>query len=274
MPRYRYRRARKPKRKLYKSKGFWFFVLFLAVSGSLFYLVFFSDLLKVKNIEVKGNQKLGADDIRSALLGEISQKILFFIPKNIFAINFDKLSYDISSKFPEIDKISLKINLPNTVSAEIIEKTPAGCWCLSAQAGTNSDCWYFDKYGVIYQKNSSCNNLLIIVSDKKPQLAKSIISENDLNSILSIYKDSINPSEIKNIFVSNEKIILESKIGWVAYFKPYDDIPGQIVNLKAILEQKVGESKKSQLNYIDLRFGNKVFYKFKETALPSPSPKK
>ncbi|MCX6764952.1 MAG: hypothetical protein NT148_00195, partial [Candidatus Nealsonbacteria bacterium] len=167
-------------------------------------------------------------------------------------------SYDISSKFPEVEKISIKINLPDTVSAEIIEKTPAGCWC------KDSDCYYFDKYGIVYQKNSKCDSLLIIVSDKDPEVSKQIISEDNLKDILKIFNESIGQAEIEDIKISDDKVILESKQGWIAYFKPYDDTSGQIVNLKAILEQKVGPSKLSQLNYIDLRFGNKVFYKFKD----------
>ena len=258
MSRYRYRRARRPKRRLYKSKGFWFLLLFLIAIGYSFYFVFFSDFLKVKNIEVSGAEKIGADNVKNALLGEISQKMFFFIPKNILSVNFDKLSYDISSKFPEVEKISIKINLPDTVSAEIIEKTPAGCWC------KESECDYFDKHGIPYQKNSNCDNLLIIVSDKNPEIAKQMISEDNLKDILSIYNESIGQAEIKDIMISDGKLVLESKQGWIAYFKPYDDILGQIVNLKAILEQKVGANKISQLNYIDLRFGNKVFYKFKD----------
>lgn len=257
MPRYRYRRARKPKRKLYKSKVFWFLLLFLMAFGSSFYFLFFSDLLKIKNIEVKGNQKLGAEEVKSALLSEISKKILLFIPKNVFLINFDKLSYDISEKFPEIEKVSIKLNLPDTVSAEIIEKTPNGCWC------KDSDCFYFDKYGIPYQKNNNCANLLTIISDKKPEISKQVVSESGLADISKIYNESINQADIKDIAVYDDKIVLEAKQGWKAYFKPNNDIPGQIVNFKTIMSQKVGDSKISQLDYVDLRFGNKVFFKFK-----------
>ena len=260
MPRYRYRRLRKPKRRLYKSKGFWFLFLFLIIIGYSFYFVFFSDFLKVKNIEVSGAEKIGADNVKNVFLGEISKKMFFFIPKNILSVNFDKLSYDISSNFPEVEKISIKINLPDTVSAEIIEKTPAGCWC------KDSNCNYFDRYGIVYQQNSKCDNLLTIVSDKEPEISKQVISEDNLKDILKIFNESIGQAQIKDIRISDDKVILESKQGWIAYFKPYDDISGQIVNLKAILEQKVGANKASQLNYIDLRFGNKVFYKFKDNS--------
>ncbi|MCX6765290.1 MAG: hypothetical protein NT148_02000, partial [Candidatus Nealsonbacteria bacterium] len=73
MPRYRYRRAKRPKRRLYKSKGFWFLLLFLIVAGSSFYFVFFSDFLKVKNIEVSGAEKIGTDSVKNVFLGEISK---------------------------------------------------------------------------------------------------------------------------------------------------------------------------------------------------------
>jgi len=257
MPRYRYRRAKRPKRKIYRSRGFWFFFLFLIIIGVSTYFVFFSDLLRVKNIEVSGTGKVSADEVKSIFLTEISKKMLFFLPKNILSVDFDKLSNDVSSKFPEIEKVSVKIVLPNTVSAEIIEKTPEGCWC------AYSECYYFDKYGVVYQKNSNCNNLLTINSDKKPELTKQIISENELNNVSKIFKDVSGLVKIKNLNFYDEKIILETNQGWKIYFKHGDDIPGQIVNLKAILEQKVPVEKQDNLNYIDLRFGNKVFYKFK-----------
>lgn len=257
MRRYRYRRAKKPKRKLYKSKGFWFLFLTFSLVFASFYFFFFSDFLKVKNIEVSGAEKIGPDQVKSLFLSEISQKIFFFIPKNILSVNFDKLSYDISSKFPEVEKISIRINLPNTVSAEIIEKKPAGCWC------AYSDCWYFDKYGTAYQKNNNCNNMVVVVSDKRPEISKQIISEKELGDILNLHKEVSALTEIKNINFSDDKITIETNQGWNIYFKPNDDISGQIVNLKAILQEKAPPSKRSQLNYIDLRFGNKIFYKFK-----------
>lgn len=257
MSRYRYRRAKKPKRRLYRSKGFWFLFLFIIIAGYSFYFAFFSDFLKVKNIEISGAEKIGTDNVKNIFFGEISKKMFFFIPKNILSVNFDKLSYDISSKFPEVEKISIKINLPDTVSAEIIEKTPAGCWC------KNSDCYYFDKYGIIYQKNSKCDNLLIIASDKNPEIAKQIISEDNLKDILNIFEKSVDKAGIKDIKILDDKIILESKLGWIVYFRPFDDISGQIINLRAILDQKVPANRLIQLDYIDLRFGNKVFYKFK-----------
>lgn len=257
MPKYRYRKLRRPKRRLYIRKGFWFLFLFSIIISSFVYVFFFSDFLKVKNIEVSGNQKLGADDVKQALIQEVSEKILFFIPKNIFSLDFKKLSAEISQKFPEIERISIKRNLPNTVYAEIIEKVPAGCWCFE-------QCYYFDQYGVIFQENVGCDNLLVIKSDKIPEISKQIISETEAKDFTNIYKE-INPiAEIKDISVFDEtKIVLQSKLGWKAYLRFDEDIQNQIINLKAVLEQKVSEDKRSQLDYIDVRFGNKVFYKFK-----------
>ncbi|MGC9048834.1 MAG: cell division protein FtsQ/DivIB, partial [Patescibacteria group bacterium] len=53
-----------------------------------------------------------------------------------------------------------------------------------------------------------------------------------------------------------------SNEGWQAYFAPTEDINQQITNLEFILKNQLSDpEKRKDLEYIDLRFGNRVYYK-------------
>jgi cell division septal protein FtsQ len=58
--------------------------------------------------------------------------------------------------------------------------------------------------------------------------------------------------------------IFETEEGWKAYFNKNVEINKGIEMLQIVLEEKIGKEKIKNLDYIDLRIDNKVFYKFKD----------
>lgn len=71
--------------------------------------------------------------------------------------------------------------------------------------------------------------------------------------------------EFKTAEITEDKGILELKImtneGWASYFVPEENIDQQIANLKFILENQLPLDRRKGLEYIDLRFGNRIYYK-------------
>ena len=60
---------------------------------------------------------------------------------------------------------------------------------------------------------------------------------------------------------TKKEVIVDLDENGVVYLK--NGLPErQLLNLKAVLEQKIPEKLRKNLQYIDLRFGNKVYYKF------------
>jgi len=69
--------------------------------------------------------------------------------------------------------------------------------------------------------------------------------------------------KILRVEISEEKKVLEYQAitteGWKIYFEPKVGLREQVNNLFLVLREKFSD--RTKLEYIDLRFGNRVFYK-------------
>jgi hypothetical protein len=55
-----------------------------------------------------------------------------------------------------------------------------------------------------------------------------------------------------------------TKEGWGIYFDAGLNVEKEVEMLKAVLDEKIPQDQRNNLEYVDLRMENKVFYKFKE----------
>ena len=70
--------------------------------------------------------------------------------------------------------------------------------------------------------------------------------------------------DIEDILIKNSRRInVKTKDNFYIYFNPEKDVNIQLENYKAVLGEYILKSNK-KLNYIDLRFENKVYYRYLE----------
>ena len=263
MKRYRHKKPYRIKKKksILRNKFFWLAVLIVLLIGSIFYFVFLSSFFQIKEIKIQGNAKISNQKIEDIISQEINNKILFFIQRNIVSIDSKKINKIILEKFPEIVESDLKRKFPDMIVVDIKERNPVGVWC-------NNECFKFDEQAIIFEKGEEQG--LIIKSEKEIILGKQIIEKKKIDNILEI-QDQLKEKikiDIKDFFITNEgeKMIVKILDGWEIYFNLDQDVSKQIFNLNLVLKEKIPPEIRGNLKYIDLRFGNKVYYKYKEST--------
>lgn len=220
--------------------------------------------LRIQNIEVNGaeeNEKIVKNLIKENLSGRI---FLFFPADNIFFVNEQSLAREIKNKFPAIKSADLMTNFfSRKIQANIKNRQIFAFSCLKAE------CFYLDEEGVLFKQApivsggilleivaSSSESRIEIIRDKPlgdnfykiSFLARKIeenLKEDKLNKI--ILKDE---NSFELVFVSGLKIISDLETS-----------PEKILRNLNIVLQSVKDRK--NLEYIDLRFGNKAYYKFR-----------
>jgi len=279
---YRYKKSYRTKKKksifrIFHNRFFWLGFFILVLLGGIFYFFVFSSFFQIKEFEIYGNQKVSTEEIENVIKEQISQPpaifpkmIGGFIPRNIFLINFKEIDRTILKKFPKIARITLKRKLPDTMTANIEERISIGVWC------RHSDCFRLDNEGVVFEKDVEEAGL-VIKSEKEIIFGKKIIGKDYLEDILEIQKGlkddlAIN---IKEFFIPHEeeKLIVRIFNNWEIYFNPKGDISDQIFNLNLVLKEKIPPEKIGDLEYIDLKFGSRVFFKYKEDSNKEDSNK-
>ena len=271
------KKSRKPhrykKRKpIYRYRIFWLIFLFLIVFISLNYFLFFSDFFQIKKIniddlnqdEIIEDREVAKEEIRELIDQETRNKVLFFPEKNIFFISLIKTKEKILEKFPQIAQVTINRKLPDSLNVLIKERE-----CLVNVCFPEQNCFVLDEQGVVFETRKNTENLVSITDQRSFDqivLGQEIIKQDQLFKILEIdsnLKNNLNLL-IKETIISSEKLTIITDQDWQIYFDLKEDTDWQLIKLRVVLEEKIPEQERENLEYIELRFGNFANPKYKD----------
>ena len=227
----------------------------------------------VSSIDVNGLQTIPKDDVLSEANAILEKKrILGISSRNYFLLPSGELTASISEKFPKIDSVMINKDGIRRAVLELRERQVAGVWCRgrvgeSGSVYANSECLYFDKNGIIfeYSPKSSGSIVFSVVDfrdgDKKlgekvldPELIK------DMEEISGIISKNFSFGVREFTISQGGEFEVVTSENWNIRLGQ-GERRGQFSNLKYVLDEEIKE-KRHSLEYIDLRLGNRVYYKF------------
>ena len=247
-------------KRLLKSRFFWLSLLILIVFLAIFYLVCFHSSFQIKEVEIFGNQKVSTENVRNSVEINLPKKILLFDSKSIFLINLKGIEEDLLGKFPQISRVDFDRNFPSKLIISVEERKPV------AILEKGEDNFFLDHKGIIFNKVSEKNSWLIIKNpslNRDVRLGETIVEKEKLSQILKIQSElkelkiEIDSAEI----VNQQRVNVRTLEGWEIYFSLENDVSQQVLNLNLVLKEKISPEERENLEYVDLRFGNQVYYK-------------
>lgn len=256
----------KPRHSILRKPVFWILILFLIIILSAFYIFIFYSGLQIKNIIISGNEKMQSKNIEDFIFNNIDKKILEFgnlklTSESIFLVNIIHLEEKILEKFPIIKKIKIDKKLPQTLILGVQERKPLGIFC-------NKECFLIDEDGVIFESLlEPLKNVTVVrqtFGEKKVFIGEKVIAKDIMNAISKI-KNSLKDNfqiDIEEALVSNPlKINIRTNENWQIYFDLDSDINLQIAKMNLILKDEISADNRKNLQYIDLRFKDRAYYK-------------
>lgn len=271
MKKYRYKKSYRIKKKksvlrIFKSKIFWLFFLFLVVSGAIFYFVVFSSFFQIKEIKISGNIKVSVEELRNNIAEQVDKRIIFFNTKSIFLTNLKKINKMLLEKFPQIAKVDLDREFPSSLLAQIEERKPVAIF------SEIENYFFIDKEGIIFEKVSVVDPQILKIKKSALvidlELGKEIIGKEQLDQILKInskLKDDLKIPIEEVLTISKKRINAKTSEGWEVYFNPERDLEWQLTELSILLKERIPPEKRRNIEYIDLRF--EKIYIYPETYL-------
>lgn len=259
----RYLRRERREKKSFRKKAIiflWISLLILVLA----YVLLLSPIFKIREIKVSGNRVVSNEEIRNSLNSFLFKKILvFFNQNNLFLATGSKLRGIIISDFPRILSIEINKNIfEKTIGLEIVERKEAGIFC-------SGECYYIDKDGVIFEKAPQTSGTLILTikdnSERELEMGKNAIDKEFMAELINLREDLLNQLGLKVIdFIIETDTLKDLKVdtneGWYIVFNRGRDLKNQLQALTLVLEEKIKEGRKN-LEYIDLRIENRVYYK-------------
>lgn len=224
-------------------------LLFVFTFAFFFYLFVFSPLFFLRGIEIEE----GNEEVETFVKGYVEKDLPFKKSKSVFILNLSELEKEILKRFPGIREASAKLTPSLSLSLDIKKKEPFLSFCQS------SLCFFVDENGVIFELIENPGKRIAFEDSlKKTALGEKVIEEDLSQFIHKLIKEF----ETKEVVIeSSRKVVITLKEGWSAYFNPKENIDEQIENMKIVLEEKISEEERRELEYMDLRFKDRVYYK-------------
>ncbi|MDO8572653.1 MAG: hypothetical protein Q7S11_02665 [bacterium] len=277
----------KQKRKIALWK---FFIIFLVIALSLsgFIWGLSRPSLRITAIEVTGNNVLDTDEIVSLVRKEISGKYFYLFPKDsIILYPRERIKSDLLNFYKRILSLSVNAEGLTALSITINERKPYSLWCGSTlpetRAQENPQCYFTDETGFIFAEAPHFGDNVYIEFYGPlfaEHMATSSLSVEPVGSVylsalefktIDLFRDllsrtglhttkiaSLDAGDVAFIIREGGKILLNKK----------QDPMKILSDLEAAFRTELGDPGdpliRKQIEYIDARFANKIFFKKKK----------
>lgn len=257
--------------------------------GIFLYFFIFSNFYNITDIQVSGNQVISTDDVLDITGQYLNQNTLWiFKHRNIFIFNKQALKKRLNEVIIlndlKVDKI-----LPNTIKLTLEEKNSALKWL------TDGNEYLLDNQGQIIKRYYVSATPQIFVLQAENSTSDSGQAQSNDSKFIKIRNLANQPVSLGDFVLKPENaafiISLQDKIkgfdylkyteidvpnaypqyismgmasGWQIQLNLLDSLEAQLNRLNLLIDQKIKKENLNQLEYIDLRLGESIYYKFKD----------
>lgn len=256
--------ARKKRSKI----RFWFFTIFFVILiGGFIYFAWYPKFL-IKNSYVEGNRVLSTNKLQASINEYLNGRFAYVLPnRNAFIFIDEDLKKFLIKKHPTIKTIEVTQNVPNDLFVKITERQPHALWCNALP----SDCVFIDTAGYAYDIAPYFSKPLFTVYELPgAELTKNVLDSNTFDFsekvIAGLYTrgalvQKVKPMgdglfEFDTLFKDNVNLTsITTNISIGA-----DETVSRIITL--LDSDDVVKHAGSNLNKVDVRYGNQVVYTF------------
>lgn len=273
---------RRKRHKAFRNKVIFFSTLFVLILALISFALHIKKI-NIKNIEIVGNRVVESKEIVSLTQKEIAGNYLWIFPKSNFLIYpKNKIKDTLVMNLKRLDDVSVSIKNSETLIIKVTEHSGEYLWCgADPLMGMDIDnrCYFMDFNGYVFDEAPYFSGEIYFrlygndfnIKPKNNNPTGSYFLQKNFSDLIN-FKKNLEMMGIQSYsFVLDENsdgniFISKNPTGAKIIFKINSDYPKMLENLEsAISTEPLASAIKNKLDtlkYIDLRFGNKVYYKF------------
>ncbi len=260
-----------------------FTILFISIIGALSYFSF-NSRVSINNIVITGNSIIDTNEIEAHIKERMTGKYIGLFSKSNFLIYpHNKIYNDLIISFPRIENLSIKRQGFNTINVVINERAGSYLYCglilPEEKNDVGENCYFVNNDGFIFDKAPyfSGDVYLKFYTNINGDISKPLNSQiftverfheiiRFIDNVTSLgFKPAylvVSDNNIYSLYLKSVNLNSKPKI----VFKEDNVLPVIFDNLSVSMSKPEFaneiNSKYDILSYIDLRFKNKVLYKF------------
>lgn len=272
---------RQKRKKIFYRKCVIFSLFFISLVVGLSYFSGYHTIV-INEVEIEGNNITNTDKIKSVVSDTINGRYLYLFKKsNIFIYPKDEIINNLEKKFPRIKEIEIKAENFTSLKISIKEREGSMLWCGEKFIeDSDEECFFINSDGYIFDKAPFFSGNIYFKfysslddSESSP-LGNTSLGHDQILEILSFVGGledlsfepamiDLSDTESQIIYLKRDSLKLPQII-----FKHDNNKEEIINNLASSMEQEIFvneiRGKYESLDYIDLRYKNKVIYKHYE----------
>jgi len=246
-------------------------VIFAAVFAGI--VAFFrTPYFQVGKIEIIGNSLINGDDLTDAIKIKLEGRYAGLFPKaNIFLIPKDNILAEMPEEFKRIKNITLDKKYFGAIAVKLEERSNAVLFC------EKEDCAYADENGFVFEKAPYFSGAVFLkLIDQRNSdnggnakiideyFGSNLIKESEFKKILEfVGLNAKIGGGITEVVLKKENIYeFYTQEGWKIILNDKNEPQSAYLNLVTALDTNI-KDKRTKLDYIDLRLGNKIYFKYK-----------
>jgi hypothetical protein len=251
----------------------------IVVSFGIFCYLMNLKSFRIEKVVIFGTDIVSENDVMEAVDKEISGKYFFVIPKNnLFFYPKEKIKSALMSRFGRIGAVYPAIDRGSILVVSVSERSGEYLWCgekETADGSARASCYFMDKTGYIFVKSPYFSENVFftvygqLASTSNPIGAR-VVPATEFTRIVE-FKDLIEEigfdAKAVGVLKDGDYELVLKGAGKIL-FNTKNDLIKSVNNIRLAVTSAPlsGElkAKSGLLQYIDVRFGNKVFYKFND----------
>lgn len=241
--------------------------------------------LQVQSVVVRGNYIVTTESITELAQKVLHERYAWVLPKsNVLLYPASALEKQIADRFPRLNTVHVHRENWSTLVVDVTERKNVYLWCdalPSEKDETDRTCYYIDDHGYVFSKSPTFSGNVYFVfygtyswKDSDSPVGKALFPSDEYFKNIVRFKDKLTESElppsgfvqystgVSAFLLSPSFNDTKQKV----VFTADQDIPSLIENLMLALTsadlQKQLKASFDTLQYLDLRYDKKVYYKF------------
>lgn len=236
------------------------FCLLCLIAVGISYIPF----VQIRGVAVSGAQTLATSTVANYVESHIAGRYLFVIPKrNIFLYPKDTIADGLLASFPELKVADVHAGDFHTLEVEVVEREPKALWC------QGTDCYLMDQEGVVYAPAHERDGFVQYHgSTRGDRLPRQYLNADQFEALFSLVdalSQKVATSRITRVSIDNHADVeAEFDNGFMLKFALGDASGDTFERFSvALTAGPFVEHSLSEFLYLDLRFGDKLYYKLK-----------
>lgn len=238
----------------------------VAVSLAFIWYVGHLPALTISSVEVSGTNSVSSDSVKILVSEKLQGSYAYIIPHNNSLVFPEQdIRAQMLAQFPPIASLSISRVGLTGLSIKIEERTPVALWC-GANVNVTSECYSVDATGFVFAEANEDTALIHFYGDVGEHPIGTTYLDGGFASLHTLVKDIGTTIERAPKAVATDTttkdVVLTFADGGILKFVQTTNDQATLENVASVFASQ-SFKKNKQFEYVDFRFGDKVYVKFK-----------